>query len=189
MTPPDSGIAFNSVLKWKLTFWRLFAFGVGIGCAILLAAGTYVWLQTRPEPPKPWDTESITATFDSVLTEGDQNTWVFYYSISNNTDRDYRLDATSAAYMSKARGNTLSNASPDFETFDTPIYIPSKHRLRFAVHVKFPYDIKDPLDDEAAHAVWKKQFLEFVRKEARNLNGWVLFDETNRYEIILRRGW
>ncbi len=155
----------------------------------MLAAGTYVWLQSRPKPPKPWDTKSITATFDGVLTEGDQNTWVFYYSLSNNTDRDYRLDATSAACMSKVRGNTLSNASPDFETFNSPIYIPSKHRLRFAVHVKFPYDMKDPIDNEAAHAAWKKQFLEFVKREAPNLNGWVLFDETNRYEITLPRGW
>jgi hypothetical protein len=156
---------------------------------MFVAVCIYGWLQSHPKPLKAWDTKSITATFDSVLTEGDQNTWVFYYSLSNNTDRDYRLDATSATFMSTIRGNTLSNTSPDFETFDTSLYIPSNHRLRFAVHVKFPYGLKDPIEDDAAHATWKKQLLEFVKKEAPNLNGWVLFDRTNRYEIVLPRGW
>lgn len=39
--------------------------------------------------------------------------------------------------MFKPRKNdTGSSTSPDFETFDTPIHIPSKQRVRFAVHIK-----------------------------------------------------
>jgi len=69
----------------QVTYWRLepkapFAGYLcgpdwGLRTAVGLAGITdcFVWYQSRPKPPKPWNRTAINAEYDSVGTEGDKN--------------------------------------------------------------------------------------------------------------------
>jgi hypothetical protein len=72
--------------RWIITG---LSFGAGLAITLTLIFGAYSWFENRP---RPWDSKSITASYDGVDTEGDKNTLVFYYTLQNNTDFDYSID-------------------------------------------------------------------------------------------------
>ena len=67
------------------------SFGIGFALTISIVLGGFLWYQNKPKTPKPWDTSAITATYEYISTEGDDNTFVFHYILQNNTDFDYRI--------------------------------------------------------------------------------------------------
>ena len=68
--------------------------------------------------------------------------------------------------------------------------LPVGHKIRFSVHLKLPYP--DKLKEKASNdekKAFRKKIKEYVASELSNLDGFVFFDKTNRYEIRLPRGW
>ena len=182
-----------------MTAWKKFVVGtvcVGAGLGLVLAAafGGYLWYQSRPTPPKPWNKMAIKANFDDVDTEGEQNTLVFNYTLENTTPFDYRVLESSGLSIAARlkRENSLSmSAEREVLRIDYPIFIPPGQRLRFAVHLAYSYPGKSPPSDASRDA--RKEHREalktYVNKEMRNLDGFVVFDESHRYQIELPRGW
>jgi len=176
---------------WK----KLVLVGVSIGVGFAVCAASiiavFIWYDSRPTPPKPWDSRSITAEFDRLDTEGENNNIVFYYTLQNNTDFDYRLPEGSTTLMAQLEQTKSLSASKDgFTTHDTAVFLPAKQRYRYAVHVAYPYEIK--LKDSATDVetkAWREKLGVYVNDEMSNLNGFVLFDEANRYQVILPKGW
>ena len=165
-----------------MTYWKRvlavgIGWGIGTGVTLALTLGLFLRYNSRPKPPKPWNSAAITATYDFVDTEADKNTVVFIYTLENNTDFDYRAEEGQEITMS-AKLNRQNSLSPfamngDFSKIDYPIVVPAKKRIEFLVHLSYPCPIqKDPNanDDEEetpsrrsrkirANRVYKSQWL------------------------------
>ena len=169
------------------------SFGAGLAVTLALIIGGYLWYASKPKPPKPWDTKAITATYDFIDTEGDNNTIVFYYTLQNNTDYDYRItDASNFTLMGKLeKQKSLSGAKGDrFLKFDFPLLLPAKQRLRFAIHLDYPYDKKSKAEaTKDEREKYRKELSAFLKEKTPNLDGFAIFDELNRYQIDFPREW
>jgi hypothetical protein len=180
--------------EWKrpLLVGAGWGFGMAIGLAIVFAG--LLWYEGRPKapkPPKPWDTASIKAEYDYAYTEGDKNEIVSYYTLENTTVFDYRVEDDHYVTMS-ARLRKQNSLSPfsEREKIDYPIFVPAKKRVRFPIHISYPYPIKEK---DNANGEERKKYREavekYVRDEMGNLDGFDFLDQTNRYEIVFPGGW
>lgn len=179
---------------WKKLTIGALAAGFGVGLAASLAVGGYIWCRSRPRPPAPWNSAAIRAEFDTLGTEGDQPTIAFDYTLENTTRFDYRVaDVSGLSLAGKLKKENSLSLETDEKILrvDLPIFIPAGQRLRFRVHLGYPYPGKTLPDDASADE--RKRYYDglknYVAKDLANLNGFVLFDETHRYEIDLPRGW
>lgn len=178
-------------MNWKRLF--LIGAGWGVGTAVGLAGviGCFIWYQGRPKPPKPWNRSAIIAEYDYVDTEGDKNTIIFYYTLENTTDFDYHLESGTNVGMN-AMLHKQHSLSPftESESVNYPISVPAKKRVRFPIHIGYPYPEKEKPDDDLEERRRYRAGLEtYIAKELANLDGFDLLDETNRYEIVLPGGW
>jgi hypothetical protein len=180
------------VETWKKVALRAAGFGAGSAVAGGIIIGACLWWTSRPIKPKPWNSKAITASFERLMTEGDENTYVFVYTLQNNTDFDYRVTgATELHLAAKLRQqNEFSFDDSQNLTTDYPIYVPAMSRVRFRLHVKYPYPVKENLDaSEDEKADWYTNICRYVVKELSNLNGFVIVDDAERYQIDLPDGW
>ena len=71
------------------------------------------------------------------------------------------------------------------------VFIPAKQRRRFAIHLLYPVTESFGADLKTKEGQRKKWKLiaEYINKEFSNLDGFVVFDTTNRYRINLPNGW
>src|SRR5258708_39019386 len=73
---------------------------------------------------------------------------------------------------------------------DYPVFVPAKKRVRFAIHLGYPYPEKMKANPAPGDG---KKYRESVEKytmdELNNLDGFDLLDETNRYKIIFPTAW
>jgi hypothetical protein len=181
-------------MDWKRTL--LIGAGWGLGTAVGLAAvaGAFIWYESRPKPPtppKPWDTSAIVADYNYVDTEGDANTIVFYYTIENKTDFDYRIEDGRDILMS-AKLIKHKDLSPfkDAQKVDYPIFVPAKKRVRFPIHIGYPCPFKETKEDEADNGKKHREAVQkYIVDTFQNLGGFDLLDEVNRYEIVFPDGW
>ena len=181
-------------MDWKRPL--LVGIGWGVGTAIGLAAvvGAIVWYSNRPSqpaPPKPWNSSAITAEYDYAGTEGDSNEVVVYYTLENVTDFDYRVEDGQNMMMS-AKLEKEKELSPfnEVQKIDYPIFVPAKKRVRFAIHLNYPYTVKEKDNADANERRAYRQAVEkYIADEPSNLDGFDLLDETNRYEIVFPGGW
>lgn len=180
--------------KWWKRFAIVSFFG-GVGCAVTLSAivGTWAWYSSRPTAPKPWDTKSLTATFDEIRVEGEQNHLVFYYAVENHTDTDYKLDDVSAvethttAKLARSNSYSLFRKNPGIRL---PVFIPAHKRALFPLEITYSYQ---KAEDRNATSTQRSEFRNavknYVNTEMPNLDGFSLFDESLRYEIDFPPGW
>jgi hypothetical protein len=167
------------------TRFVLFRTAPGLGFAVtlgLILGGTLLY-QARPQTPKAWNTSALTATFDGVGVEGADHRLAFYYVVENNTGLDYQLpDHFDVSVMSKLKGGSLSFDNGAFKA-DDEMFLPAKMGVRFAIHTK--WRCPDPVADPSANGA----LTGYVAKIAPDLDGFVLFDQRNRYQIDLPKGW
>jgi len=73
-----------------------------------------------------------------------------------------------------------------------PIFIPAKQRGRYSISLpsyRYPGGkLKDDASKEERQA-YGKAISAYVNEKFGNLNGFVLFDEANRYQINFPKGW
>jgi hypothetical protein len=178
--------------NWKKIVFRAAGFGGGFAVVAALILGIIVWCSSRPVKPKPWDTKSITAVFGNLSTEGTNHTVIYNYTLINNTDSDYSLqdDSTSHIGFKRMQTNALDFSDKDFIKPDFPIYIPAKSRVSIALHMPLPYESDVDLNSPTAvqHDYYTK-LSHFVSDTISNVDGFVLMDDSSRYEIIFPNGW
>ncbi|MGO9094051.1 MAG: hypothetical protein ACLQGV_02415 [Bryobacteraceae bacterium] len=190
-----------------MTGWRklaLLAAGFGGGFAVVMAAivGGWAWYQGRPVKPKPWDSRAIVATFDYPDTESgapegpsgsSPDIIVLYYTLENTTEIDYRMPAEEQIEVDGRlkREKSLTSGSLHLPLDKEPVFIPSGQRRRFAVHLHYPMKVDlgpEPRTKEEHRKKWKL-IADYMKKELPNLDGFVVFDSANRYQINLPNGW
>jgi hypothetical protein len=163
----------------------------------VVLVGGFLWYESRPKPPKPpkpWNTAAIKAEYDFADTEGDNNDIVVYYTMGNTTDFDYRVekspDVTFSAKLLRENSLSISSDADRIDRIDYPIFVPAKKRVRFPIHLRYPYSEKmkaNPAPGEGEK--YRKSVEKYIINEMNNLDGFDLLDETNRYEILFPAGW
>jgi len=178
--------------EWKKLAIRAAGFGAASVIIAALLIGSFAWWSRRPVKPKPWNNKAITASFEAMDTEGDNNTITFIYTLQNNTALDYRVSDGGMIHLGAVlkRSKEFSFERGSFLSVDYPFYLPAKSRIRFVLHIRYPYSIKDDLtaSDDARHD-WETNLCRFANKQFSNLNGFVLLDENTRYQVDMPNGW
>jgi hypothetical protein len=184
-------------MNWKKALLIGLGWGLGTALGLAILVGGFLWYGSRPKPPKPpkpWDSAAIKADYDVAYTEGDNNVIVIYYTLENTTDFDYRIEDGHDVMMS-AKLEKQNNLSPfalddNFAKVDYPIFVPAKKRVRFPVHLGYPYPVKDDAKaDVDARKKYRQAVEKYISDDLANLDGFDLLDETNRYEIVFPAGW
>jgi hypothetical protein len=178
--------------KW---FWRSAGFGAGAVLMLAILTGAVIWWVDRPKPPKPWNTKAIRAEYDYVSTAGDKNNIEFYYTLINDTDLDYRVSGGGDVDLSVKLGreNSISQPSKGDDNSmkgDFPIFVPAHGRARFGIHIAYPYSEKydDKATDDEKHD-WGTTLAKYITSELNNIDGFVMFDSVERYEVAFPSGW
>lgn len=178
--------------NWKKWFFRAAGFGAGFATVGAIVLGIIAWWSNRPPKPKPWNPNAITAAFSTMSSEGEKNTLEFIFTLENHTDNDYRVSDGSQAHLGAQLhdANEISFEQGDFLKADYPIYIPAHDKVRFMLHVGYPFAEKEDLNpsDDARHD-YNTKLAAFATKEFSNLSGFVLMDENARYKIVMPSGW
>jgi hypothetical protein len=181
-----------SMESWKKLAIRAVGFGAGFALVALVIFGAMLWWSSRPPKQKPWNDKAIEASYESLDTEGDANTFRFVYTLENKTDTDYRVENDShvhlAAFLKQSQALSFSN-SENLHT-DYPIYIPAKSRVRFQVHLNYPYPIKPDYNapNDVQHD-FNTKVAQYITKELGNIDGFTLLDDDNRYKVAMPNGW
>ena len=198
------------MVAWKK--FVLMAAGVGGGFAVVIAsiAGVWTWYHGRPTKPTPWDPRAIVATYqypdiESGEFEGPNgikiNTIVIYYTLENTTDIDYhmppqeQLEVDGRLKLDKSLTAPLNSApvgSSLLKLDKEQIFIPAKQRRWFIAHLNnwvVPKNFGPEPKTSEEYSKRRKLIEDYMKKELHDLDGFVVFDSTNRYEINLPNGW
>jgi hypothetical protein len=181
----------RSLALWKRIALRSFFGGVGMAVALAAIVGGWLWYESRPKPPKPWNRAAIKAEYESADTEGSNNTIVVYYVLENTTDFDYQIEDGSSVSLDAQldKDHSLSN-DVNILSVTYPVVVLAKKRMRFAIHVNYPCTDKEKPNADRDEMKRHTEAVEaFMTKEFANLDGFDLLDETSRYEILLPGGW
>jgi hypothetical protein len=174
---------------WKKILLRSLGFGAGFAVVLCVAAGIFLWNQGRPKPPKPWSRQAVTAEYDFASTD-DDNKIFFYYTVQNNTESDYRLDSDSQVELAvRLKTEKAFDSSGKVLTLEYPVFIPAKGRARVKVKIPQAYPEHDRQETSDELYEHRSKVAKYVAKEATNLDGFVLFDTTSKYEIDFPSGW
>jgi hypothetical protein len=179
---------------WKQLFVRAFGLGAGFGLVCVSLVGAWLWHSSRPKPPRAWDAHAIIAEYDYVITEGDDNDIAVYYTLQNNTDFDYEIRSIDqvqfAAKLEQEHSISVERPDEGHVTADFPLFVPSRGRSRFGIHLKFPYSEKsnDKASDDEKHD-YGTRLAKFMTSEFSNLDGFVFLDSGRRYRVEFPGGW
>jgi hypothetical protein len=178
--------------SWKTILLRSVGFGIGVTLALCGLAACLIWYNDRPKPPKPWDKQAIVAEYDGARLYGEKDDISFFYMLQNNTDLDYRIESKSGvevtAKLKQEKG--FSTFGAGFVTTDYPVFVPARSRVWIGLSIPYPYHTKEkdnPTPEERGQ--YSLAVEKYVTNELTNLDGFVLFDTSSRYEIDFPGGW
>jgi hypothetical protein len=186
--------AFCMVDSASMTPWWKKIVAVGLAaCALLLllmlVAARFGQndASTSPNQPPPWNSQAIEGTLAGIRVQEIDPTHaavIFLYDLDNKTDTDYRLaKGPNIVVMSRLKsGGTLSADEPI--TLDSAAFVPARNRTRIALKVSHLFNWPG---QSGAYA--ERQFNQLVAGDVAGVAGFVLFDQTNRYEIDFPSAW
>lgn len=104
----------------------------------------------------------------------------FLYDLDNKTDTDYRLvKGPNIILMDRLKpGGTLS--SDERVGLDSTAFVPARNRTRITLEITHSFNWPAPGDTAA-----DREFNQLVAGDLAGLLGFVLFDQTGRYQIEL----
>jgi hypothetical protein len=139
-------------------------------------------------PPVPWNSQEISASFESIEATGADKRIAFRYTLRNNTDFDYRIESMKGiSLMGKLEEPASLQGNLGEFFFTLPFFLPARERARLEIKSPpgFKGESKPGADQKATH----EEIGAFVNKAMGNLNGFVLFDEARHYKIDFPKGW
>ena len=163
---------------------------MAVGLAAIL--GGYSWYASRPKAPKAWNPAAIHATYDFIDTGDENRSILFYYVLENTTDNDFRVESKDQVKLKAKLAQEKSLGGPDdILKIPLPIFLPARGRVRVFIEVRVEYTGKP--EPSGATRDERKQFRkkleDWLNSEHGNLDGFVLFDNTNHYQINFPKGW
>jgi hypothetical protein len=153
----------------------------------LLVTGLILYFRPGARAPQPWNSSAITARYvGTQLREVDSGNAALYmaYEVQNHTDSDFRLaDGPTALVMSRLRADG-SLSSQQQVRLSYPTFLPARQRARVALEIPSPFGW--PSDGDPAY---QDKLRDFVNQRLGEVEGFVLFDQADRFEIEFRSGW
>ena len=153
----------------------------------LLANSTSLFKRsTRQEPPS-WSQKPISAGYiGSQLREIDKtrSSLIISYELENNTDSDYHLaDGPEVVILSKLKTDgSFSQQEPVRLAY--PVFLPAKQHARLAIEITQPFSW--PAEKDAGYL---DKMRNFVKERLENVGEFVLFDQSNHWQLELPSGW
>lgn len=159
---------------------------LGFVVALTLAAVIFDARRDK-KPPKPWNSNAITATYvGAQLRQLDSSNVALYlaYEVQNHTNFDYRLaDGPEALVMTRLRADG-SLSSQQGVRLSYPTFLPAQQRARVALQIQSPFGW--PAENDP---VYQDKFRDFVNQRLLDVRAFVLFDQSDRFEIEFPSGW
>jgi hypothetical protein len=174
--------------------WKKIGVAILVACACALALLSIVGVPRvarsnapAPKPVSPWNSHAIEGTPAGVRVEEIDPTHaavIFLYDLDNTTDTDYRLvKGPNLVIMSRLKSSgALSGDEP--VALDSAAFVPARNRTRIALEVTHLFNWPG---QKSAYA--ERAFDQLVASEVAGVSGFVLFDQTSRYEIDFPAAW
>ena len=165
---------------------------VGSAAAALLALSLVTGAGTlfRPEHrqvPSTWNQGTISAGYiGSQLKEIDKthSALIISYDLENNTDSDYRLtDGPGVVILSRLKSDG-SYSQEQTIRLGYPVFLPARQHARLAIQITQSFNW--PAEEDSAYL---EKMRDFVKQRLENVGEFVLFDETNHWQLELPSGW
>jgi hypothetical protein len=153
------------------------------GLALIALLATYAAARLHGNRTHEWNSVAVESTLAGVRVrelDATHAAVVFSYDLDNRTDTDYRLSSgANVVIMSRLQPNG-SLSSDQQVSLDSPAFVPARNRTRIALEMRQPFDW--PAQRDAAA---ERQVRQLVADEVAGLQGFVLFDQSTRYQIEL----
>jgi hypothetical protein len=164
----------------------------GIGAVVLAVAG--VWAapglpvaRTFAQAAAPWNSHAVEGAFAGVRVreiDASNSAVIFLYDLNNKTDADYQLTKGPSVMIMSRLKSTGSLSSEKPVTLSDSAFVPSKNRTRISVEIKQPFPWPGRMDSRSEDRIRR-----LVADEVGDIQGFVLFDGSTRYQIDLPGGW
>ena len=177
----------ESRVSWKDVLWVIGSAGAAL-LGISLATGNWLIPKRQPrEQPPAWNQGTINAGYiGSQLRETDKTraTLVISYDLENNTDSDYRLtDGPGVVILSRLKSDG-SYSQEQTIRLGYPVFLPARQHARLAIQITQSFNW--PAEEDSAYL---EKMRDFVKQRLENVGEFVLFDETNHWQLELPSGW
>jgi hypothetical protein len=163
-------------------------------CAVALAVAG-VWAapaiptaQTFAQPAAPWNSHAVEGSFAGVRVreiDASNSAIIFMYDITNKTDADYQLTKGPSVMVMSRLKSTGSLSSEKPVILSDSAFVPSRNRTRISVEIKQPFPWPGRMDARSS----EDRIRRLVADEVGDIQGFVLFDGSTRYQIDLPGGW
>jgi|SRR5882724_547992 len=182
---------------WKRILLKAAGFGAGAVFATAIVIALLFWYTTRPVKPKLWNRDAIAAEYYRILTTDQPDSKLqFEYVLENKTDKDYELQKYSAPKIAAKLEdtNSLTGFADENEiVLKLPVFVPAHQKTRITISMpSYGFSPSTHLTGSSTPEESHRHHAEVaahVTKQMSNLNGFVLFDESNRYQVELPNGW
>ena len=174
-------------MSWKDTVWFVGSAGVAlVALSYFTGTGSLLKRAHREEPPK-WNQGTISAGYvGTQLKEIDKtrSSVIISYDLENYTDADYRLiDNPGLVILSRLKSDgSFSQEQPIQLSY--PVFLPARQHARLAIEITQPFNW--PSQDDSAYL---DKMRNFVKQRLENVGGFVVFDQSNHWQLELPSGW
>jgi hypothetical protein len=160
-------------------------------CALLLllivVAGRFGRNNSPAKQIAPWNSQAIKGTLAGIRVQEIDPTHaavIFLYDLDNKTDNDYRLEkGPNVVVMSRLKSGDALSADQAI-TLDSTAFVPARNRTRIALEISHIFNWPGQSGTYAERA-----FNQLVAGDVAGVAGFVLFDQTSRYEIDFPAAW
>jgi hypothetical protein len=170
--------------NWKQVLLRSIGAGVGFALTLSAIASVFIWYSNGPKHEKPWNQTAIkvSATGTEFSVQDDRLVGDFRYSLQNTTDRDYRLPSDSK--LMERLAQDMSYRDVPNMTWVQNLYIPSGQTVNVSILLPIMYS-----DFDFSRQNDEKWLSAFIDRRLAEIDGFALFDPTNRYKVDFPNGW
>lgn len=156
--------------------FRYFVLSAGAATGLAIVAIMLVSYINRPEKPHPWNGGAITATFTGMSILTDRPVATFRYRFQNHTERDYHLPGHDSIRIVLPTGDGLLR--DEAVRWIAMPSVPVGQKI--SVEIQVDIDISQLADGGDA-----KGSVDKVQRWLKGMEGFIVLDESNRYEIQL----
>jgi hypothetical protein len=176
----------ESRVSRKEVLWIAGSAGITL-LALGLLAGTFLFTGSHSEQPGTWNQRTISAGYiGSQLKQIDKthSSLIISYDLENNTDSDYHLaDGPGVIVLSKLKSDGSYSQEQQIR-LAYPVFWPARQHARLAIEITQPFNW--PGDQDAGYL---DKMRDFVKERLVNVGEFVLFDQTNHWQLELPSGW
>jgi hypothetical protein len=172
----------------KSVLLKVAAAGAGAALMLCFLGAAVLWYISRPKPIRPWNDKALIANdMPGFGRDSDDSTFSFSYTVQNATGSDYALDSfQQPKLLAVIDDGSLSNPIDEKRlVLRTPIFIPSHQKGTITIRLKAlkaPEQKQDEPDD-----TYHERLRQYLNDHIKSVEGFVLFDESNRYQVNLMR--